>query len=329
MLLKSCTVHKVRSEKHFAENQRIMNQQHLTRRAFALSFIANPTKRTPMKIRRLLPRVTMLAMFVSAFGGVPADAAEEKPPAVAESVVPDPALEEALKKLKFPGVAINLKEGYVDIEAKICLDRGMLELVVCTNGGKEHESIVAIAARPMHIHTALLLLGAKAGNPAIRRPPSNENERWIDIPPRGCEVDVLLVFPDKAGKPVEHPISEFITRSSAGPEVGRDAAEDKKAELRFPTHTFLFAGSHLVDNGPGPRRYLSDESGHVISIASFGDELLCLSGVHSHQNGALEWQVNAAGLPAVGTKITLRLRPKLKPAVEGNPPNPVRNPPAQ
>lgn len=276
----------------------------------------------------------MLALLVSAFGCIPADSGEEKQvrgeTAVNESRAPNPALDEELKKLKLPGVAINLKERCVDIEARICLDKGMLELVACTNGSKEHESIVAVAARPMHIHTALLLLGADAGNPAMRQAPRGEDGRWIDIPPRGSAVDVLVVFPDKAGKPAEHPISEFITRSSAEAEVGRDAAADKKVDRQFPTHTFLFAGSHLVDDGPGPRKYLSDESGHVISIATFGDELLCLSGVHSPQNGALEWQVNAVGLPAVGTKVTLRLRPKPKPAVEGDPPNPVNpNSPVQ
>ena len=271
-----------------------------------------------MQTSTVLLRVTMLALLVSAFGGVPADAAEEKPvrgeTAVAESREPNPALEEAIKKLTLPGVAIDLKERCVDIEGKICLDKGMLELVACTKGSKEHESIVAVAARPMHIHLALLLLGADAGNPAMRRAPRGEDERWIDIPPRGSAVDVLLVFPDKAGKPAEHPISDFITRSSAEAEVGRDAAADKKVDRRFPTHTFLFAGSHLVGDGPGPRKYRSDESGNVISIVTFGDELLCLSGVHSEQNDALEWQVSAAGLPAVGTKVTLRLRPQNTPA---------------
>ncbi len=271
-----------------------------------------------MQTSTVFLRVTMLALLVSAFGGVPADAAEEKQvrgeTAAAESRVPNPALEEAIKKLKISGLAINLEERCVDIEGKICLEKGMLELVACTKGSKEHESIVAIAARPMHIHTALLLLGAEAGNPAMRRAPRNKDERWIDIPPRGSAVDVLLVFPDKAGKLTEHPISDFITRSSAKAEVGRDAAADQKVDPKFPTHTFLFAGSHLVDDGPGPRKYLSDDSGNVISIVTFGDELLCLSGVRSDQKDALEWQVNAAGLPVVGTKVTLRLRPQNKPA---------------
>ena len=77
---------------------------------------------------------------------------------------------------------------------------------------------------------------------------------------------------------------------------------------------FLFAGSHLRDNGPGPRQYLADLSGNVISIATFGDELLCLPGVHSEANDALMWQIDATHLPKVGSKVTLRLRPQVKPA---------------
>lgn len=265
-------------------------------------------------------RVTLLALLVSALGGGPTAAAEEKPPRrgneAAEVRPANPALEEAIRKLKLPGVTINLEGRFVDIEAVICLDRGMLELVACTKGSKEHESIVAIEARPMHIHTALLLLGTKAGNPAILRPPRGEEQGWINQPPRGGGVEVFLVFPDKAGKLAEHPISRFITRSPAEAEVRRDDPADQRKDGTFPTHTFLFAGSRLVGDGPDPRRYLSDESGNVISVVTFGDELLCLPEIHSDQKNSLEWQVNAAGLPAVGTQVTLRLRPQASPATK-------------
>jgi hypothetical protein len=231
----------------------------------------------------------------------------------AENRHPNPALEAAIKRLKIPGVTINLEDRCVDIEGKICLDRGMLELVACTKGTKEHESIVAIDARPMHIHTALLLLGAEAGNPAMRRVDRGDGQGFVDVPPKGSAVSVLLVFPDKAGKLVEHAISEFITRA-ADAEPRREADREKKVDAKFPTHTFLFAGSHLVEDGPGPRKYLSDESGDVISIVTFGDEMLCLPEIHSDQKESLEWQVNSAGLPAVGTKVILRLRPQTKTA---------------
>jgi hypothetical protein len=221
-------------------------------------------------------------------------------------------LQDALQKLKLPGVAINVQERCVDVDSSVCLHRGDLELVACTKGTKEHESIVVIGAKPMHIHLALLLLGANPGSPATRKPLGDQAERWIDVPPSGGPVDVFLVLKGKEGKIVEHPISDFIAPSSR--KSDDSAPADQKA--RFPTHTFLFAGSVLYGDGPGPRRYLSDESGNVISLSTFGDELLCLPAIQSQNNDALMWQVNATNLPAVGSNVTLRLRPQLLPAAK-------------
>ncbi len=221
-------------------------------------------------------------------------------------------LQAALQKLQLPGVAINVQERCVDVDSSVCLHRGDLELVACTKGTKEHESIVVIGAKPMHIHLALLLLGAEPGSPATRKQLGDQAERWIDVPPSGGPVDVFLVLKGKEGKMVEHPISDFIAPSSKRSDDSAPA--DQMA--RFPTHTFLFAGSVLYGDGPGPRRYLSDESGNVISLVTFGDELLCLPAIHSQDNDALMWQVNATNLPAVGSKVTLRLRPQILPAAK-------------
>jgi hypothetical protein len=53
-------------------------------------------------------------------------------------------------------------------------------------------------------------------------------------------------------------------------------------------------------------------SGNVISIATFGDELLCLPFHQTQENDALMWQIKRKSLPEVGTEVTLRLRPKKK-----------------
>lgn len=127
------------------------------------------------------------------------------------------ALQAALQNLKFPGLAINVQERCVDVESSVCLHRGALELVACTKGTKEHESIVAIQAKPMHIHAALLLLGAKPGSPATRQQLGDKSERWFDVPPSGGPVDVFLVLKDKEGTLVEHPISEFIAPPAGDP----------------------------------------------------------------------------------------------------------------
>ena len=256
----------------------------------------------------------MLTLVVALFSnvGVRAESASVEKPAQEKSTA-----KPARKNLTLPGLVVDFQNRCVDIEATICLDEGMLELIACTKETKEHESIVTITARPMHVHTALLLLGANNGNPAMRKSVGEGGTRWVDIPPRGDSVDVYLVFKNNEGKVVEHAISDFVTRSEERPDVLAGAAlgNAQQGDKKFPK-TFLFAGSLLVGDGPGPRTYLADRSGSVISIVTFGDELLCLPGVHAKSNDALMWQIDATKLPEVGSKVKLRLRPQLKPDPE-------------
>jgi hypothetical protein len=221
-----------------------------------------------------------------------------------------PELRKAIDKLALPGVKINLDEWCVDVDSRVCLREGLLELIACTKDTKEHESIIVVDAKAAHIHTALLLIGAKPGNPASMQPINDEMTRFRHLPPSGAPIEVLLVIKDAGGVEKEHPISDFLSPADnddgfgGAPETG-----DEKAPGKLPTHVFLFAGSVLDGKKGEPRTYLGDLSGNVISIATFGDELLCLPGMHDHANGSLMWQVNGDKLPELDSKITLRLRP--------------------
>lgn len=247
----------------------------------------------------------------------PAEPSTGKQPAAAIS----PDLAAALARLQLPGVTINPGQWCVDVAASVCLREGLLELIACTKDTKEHESIVAIDAKPSHIHTALLLLGAKPGNPAMRQAVDEEATRFIDLPPRGGPVEVFLVLKDPAGKEIQRPISDFIAPADHGESSpGDNGSPDQDSNNKFPTHTFLFTGSILHGEGDGPRQYLCDQSGNVISLATFGDELLALPGIHDQGNAALAWQVDGAQLPERGTKVTLRLRPQLAQRPATNPP---------
>ncbi len=219
-----------------------------------------------------------------------------------------PGSEEALRKLNMPGIKLNLKERCIDVKATVCLHQGLLELVACAKGTKEHESILSVAARPMHIHSAMLLMGAKPGTPAMRKAQDGARTRWVPVEPAGDPVRVSLVFHDSKGKPQEHPIGKFISPAQPDETVGGGRKTNPDT---FPA-SFLFAGSHLVENGHGPKKYVCDQSGNVISISTFGDELLCLPGIHGHENNGLYWQVNPKGLPKIGEQVILRLRLKPK-----------------
>ncbi len=249
------------------------------------------------------------------YPGQPADPGPIKPPTAPLAADTSQA---AGQPFKLPGLTINSKERCVDIEATICLDEGALELIACTKGSKEHESVITVGARPIHIHTALLLLGARNGNPPMRQPIHDEATRWVDLPAKGDLIDVLLEIKDPAGKLTERPISDFITRSSEHASSPGAVPSEEDHLPRFPS-TFIFAGSQLIDIGPGPKTYLAERSGHVISIATFGDELLCLPEVHSQDNGALMWSIDPTHLPKKGTPVTLRLRLKKNPEPKPNP----------
>lgn len=234
----------------------------------------------------------------------PASPANPEPPA--DGVAFKPPVTPPAQAIKLPGLVINVERRSVDVEASVCLEQGALELIACTKDSKEHESIVVVEAKPIHIHTALLLLGARNGNPAMRKPINEEQTRWIDVPPQGDLIDVFLVFKDAQDKVIERPISDFITRSEDHADHPGAGHADAEPAARFP-HTFIFAGSHLHGEGKAPRQYLADLSGNVISISTFGDELLCLPAIHSHENGALVWQIDSTHLPKIGSKVTLRL----------------------
>ena len=219
----------------------------------------------------------------------------------------EPAVKPA--NLNIPGITIHAEEGYIDIDARVALTEGALEFIACTKDTKEHESVIVVDAKPLHIHTALLLIGAESGHPAMRKPIGEKDTRWIHLPPRGEKIHVALVVSEEDGKPIERPISEFLEPSVDPYDEYLDEDEKEEKPNPFPTNEFIFAGSHLIEEEGQPKRYLAEASGHVISISTFGDEVLCLPGIHAHANERLAWQVNDTHLPELNEKVTLRLKP--------------------
>lgn len=230
---------------------------------------------------------------------LPTLAAEEKAPDGGQ----DKALAEKIRAI-FPHISIDAKDRRVDVEAVVCLEEGFLELIACGKDSKEHESVIMVEAKPSHIHAALLLIGAQAGNPAMRKPLDEEGTRWAHLPPRGQPVKISLVFTKEGEKPVERPVSDFIAPSE-DPSGLREASGEAD---KFPD-TLLFTGSQFHGEGED-RKYIADMSGHVISIATFGDEVFSLSEIHGQENSSLSWRIKPDSLPQLGTKVILRLRPQ-------------------
>ncbi|MGB0768576.1 MAG: hypothetical protein ACPGYV_12815, partial [Phycisphaeraceae bacterium] len=54
-------------------------------------------------------------------------------------------------KVELPGIAIDLENKRIDIQAKVAVDDDLLELIACISDTKEHESLVVIEAVPVHV----------------------------------------------------------------------------------------------------------------------------------------------------------------------------------
>jgi len=282
-----------------------------------------------MKNFKTLARIMAIGCYLAAppllFAESPAEPQEdeaENPVATADAVAPG-SIQEALAQLELTGVSVNIEEWCVDVEASVSLTAGLLELVACIKDSKEHESVVAVNAKPSQIHTALLLLNAKPGSPAMRKMiGAGDDAEWTDIQPRGGLVDVYLVIDMPEGKK-EFPINRFIKKASDAYFLGRSVEHpDKKPEF-YPTHTFMFTGSLLVEREKNqPRQYVADFSGNVISLVTFGDEMIATPEIHDDSNEALLWEVHGENLPEIGSPVKLRLRPQRteKPQAQGSTP---------
>lgn len=270
-----------------------------------------------------LPLILCLATcaaVATAFGEDAKKPAPEVQEKNAKAAAPEisPEMKAALGKLNLPHVKINLEEWSVDVQAKVCEEYGLLEVIACFKGTRDHESVVSTEAKPSHIHTALLLLGGVPGSPAMQQMLSEDPPRFRHILPSGSPVDVSLVLKDDKGVAVERPINELVIRGKNDYGDPSQPAEDEDAKKEnFPHKTFIFAGSHLLPaEGDAPRKYLADTEGNIISISTFGDEVLCLSGFHEKANDSLVWQADSEILKP--GEVILRLRPH-KQAVPKNP----------
>lgn len=224
------------------------------------------------------------AMLAALTAAAPAGDADDE-------TAPDQADAEANARPDLKFIDLNREQQYVDVEAEICLTEGMLELAATIAHGKEHESVVAVKARPQHIHLALLMLGLEPGKPGSWELNDGDPK---PIPAEGDPVRVSLILENEEGEREERPITDFIRQSGT--------------DEQLPGDVFLFAGSRIIDPPEDDPYYLADVTGEVIALVSFDGELLAWPKPASQANEQLIWQIDEEHIPELGTEVTLRLR---------------------
>ncbi len=224
-------------------------------------------------------------------GIAPAPAAPELAP---EIPVPAPPSPPAAPKppIVQEGIRIYPAEGFLEVDARTCLETGIIELYASSPGGKLHESLLVILARPQFIHFGLIILGLKEG--------------------KGCDVQ------GGAQAPRGEPVDLFVEWEEEG-KPWRAKAEDLiynvHTKKRMEQGAWVFTGSRFVkDRNPntGQERdiYLANATGTVIT--TFRDPSSILDNASEFSADDTSYVVNEALAPPAGTSVRLLIMPKGK-----------------
>jgi hypothetical protein len=180
------------------------------------------------------------------------------------------------------GVRIDWQTRAVEVDAKVVLREGPLELLACSPQTREHESIFSVAARPLHIFQALGLLGMEPGSP-VRYDAKLKRQ----FPPTGEPLEIEVRH-ERAPKPV--PVRDWL----------------KDVELNRPPETvkWVFAGSRILDDG----RLAADLDGTIICVVDFETALIAVGAIHTADNQHLWLAANTRAIPPIGTPCTIIIR---------------------
>jgi hypothetical protein len=190
-------------------------------------------------------------------------------------------------------VWFDVEKKLVIADGYVCLREGQLEMFACLKGTKEHESVVAVDGKAYYIHAGLLAVGARPGSPVQFDPKYK--------PASGTEIEVLVLWVDKAGKQQQAKAQEWIRQ-----------AETKKI-MSFP---WVFAGSGFWFDETTGREHYQAEGGDLICVSNFPSATLDIPVKSSQGNIELLFEANTAAIPPLKTPVRLVLRPKFKPGEE-------------
>jgi hypothetical protein len=103
-------------------------------------------------------------------------------------------------------VLLDKGAGKLVLKGTVCLREGLLEMLVCLRGTKEHESLLAVQGKAQTVHAGLLALGAEVGTPVEFTPTYRAAT--------GQSIGVWLAWTDESGKPQRVPASTWVRNAT-------------------------------------------------------------------------------------------------------------------
>lgn len=190
------------------------------------------------------------------------------------------------EKRGFAHLQIDAARKQVRVDAEMLGVQAPLEFFACVSGSAEHEAVMRSPAKPSDVHTALLVLGLKPGEP-VRY--SEGAKKWL--PPHGPPLHLSVEWTDEDGRAQRVPAYRLM--------------RDVKSKREMPAMTWTFVGSRVTPDGT----YAADATGYLVSVVNFELTVIDIPQLASSANESLEWQLDPDVAPPAGTKVSLVIEP--------------------
>lgn len=176
------------------------------------------------------------------------------------------------------------------VAGMILMDRGIIELLACGEGGKEHESVLRLECDIQSLDLALQLSGLKRGPiPARLNDPSV---------PQGSRVLVFLQWTDEDGKLVTH--------------RAEDCVIDVRRRTPMPRVGWTYVGAMIPiqdpAGGPGKTYRVLAATGSRSLLTTYRDGSTLLDNPLEEAVDDTVYVANYMMLPQPGTKVRVILR---------------------
>jgi len=193
---------------------------------------------------------------------------------------PGVELKSAAKRVEFaPHIVIDWSIPRVEIAAEVALSDGLIELLLCGRGTKEHESILVTDASAQRMFEAMGLIGLTPGSP-VQYDEATESF----LPPRGDRVNIEIEYNNRVDGAHQW-MRETKTSASADP------------------INWVFAGSRDIAGQFG-----ANGDGTIVCVVNFDTALIAPDTLHTADNSALWLAANEQRVPAAGTQCRVFIR---------------------
>lgn len=188
--------------------------------------------------------------------------------------------------LKIGGATVRKTARSVTFAALVNMREGALEYLLVSKTGKTHESLLCASVRPLDIHIAMLLLGARESAEISAPPPAHLDAAYLKTAPglSGDAVEIILSW-QQDGKRAEARAEDWILCRE------RPAA-------RGP---WLYNGSALYG-----KRFLAQEEGSIVALVT--DPAALANNPREGRDDDGIWSANTERIPPVGTPVEVRIQ---------------------